>query len=766
MKKIIKKSVKHSKKKAAKKAIKKATKKAVKKSIERRGRPRKHSDKKAGELNRLKNAARWRIQTDESNDIGEIPKIKNIKRREKTKKDFVQFCKIYGGQEAFYRDWVPAHYEIAESVQDVVTNGVKRAIAAPRGFCKSTFLRWGTLYALLQYPELHKYIVYLGAVGGATERSHQYILNQLRFNELLKEDFPEVCYPLSCYGKSTVRDIKYKGISINASFRDSKIVLPTVKGYELSGSAISFYSIGSEGIRGADHTIFTSAYRPSMIDIDDPQSDMSAHSLKLVTGMHKIITGTVRNLGGYSRITKRRQKTGVLAMCTCIAPNDLAIQLLDKKKSPDYLGRIYRRLSRLPNNMELWRKYKEIRTESLIDTGNKIKATEFYKKYQKQMDAGCEVIDAADYEDDMISAIQFAMDMWCEDEYTFFTEQQNNPIAALESGEGYLTPSRVLEKVIPKPRLYVPDDTAIVTAHIDIGKHLLWYCVTAWGYEKKFGHIVDYGVYPQQVSPFFRKENYEVSLQDFYTDGDEYERIVEAIHDLVKRIFEQNYLCNGGRFDINRLSNLNQFVTKKPLSMLAFCGIDAADGMYEKAIWNAIRSSPYRDRLMPMYGAAAQGQLYRYLSLHLGERRREGCDWIANPESKKRRYMGDINVTSLKYDVNTYKTEINSALLIQANREGTITIFDGSIEEHQMFSEQLCSEEYQTFRISANKYHKWKLKKPEVADNDLFDTLVGTAALASFADVESAVNKTILRNKKDRPRIKASEIQKGKNYGR
>jgi hypothetical protein len=150
--------------------------------------------------------------------------------------------------------------------------------------------------------------------------------------------------------------------------------------------------------------------------------------------------------------------------------------------------------------------------------------------------------------------------------------------------------------------------------------------------------------------------------------------------------------------------------------------------------------------------------------LHIGESRRDGCDWIANPESRKRNFSSGISITSLKYDANIFKTEVNSALLLPVTREGTITLFKETSEYHQMISCQLCSEEYQAFRVSANIYNKWNVKKPEVADNDLFDALVATSALASFAGVESATKKAPPRRRIREGMIKASDIQKNKHY--
>lgn len=690
-------------------------------------------------------------------EIGKIPAPKDPERRQRTKNDFVAFCKEYGGEVSFYRDWQPVHFAVARDIEDVVIRGGKKAVAAPRGMFKSTFARWAILFATLQHPGRHKVVIYLGAVGGATGRSRKFILNQLRKNKAIKADFPEVCYPLEQYGGIKQRRLTYGGVPIEASWSNTEIVFPTVAGFETSGSVVMFLSIGSEGIRGADHTAEAFAIRPSFVVIDDPQSDMSANSISMVKGMHGIVTGTVRDLGGFDRKTKLRQKLSVLASCTCIAPEDLAMQLLDKSKSPDYRGSLYKRLPSMPTNMALWRKYKDIRTKSLNEKGDISDATEFYRANRAAMDAGAVCLDPTDFEEDMISGVQLAMDRWAENEYTFWTEQQNDPQQAKYSSGGFLSPPFVLRKQRALPRFHVPPESVFMTAHIDVGKHLLWYCVTSWAAGLKHGHLCDYGVFPSQGVPFIRKGTPVISLQEVYENGDEFDKVKAAIVDLAEIVFEQQYFVNGRELDTNRVSSLTHLVTKKPFPFLGLCGVDASDGNLETTIWQAVIASRHRNRLIPAYGSAAKARLMRYLPMKSGESRRPGVDWICNPESLRKTLAPGVDVTSLKYDANTFKTAVNASLLVPVGTDGTITIYRGGDEEHAMISEQLCSEDYTPRKVGANTYDDWRMKKPQVADNDLWDALVGTAALASFAGIEAAAAKAPSKEKK---RLVLSDLQK------
>lgn len=394
----------------------------------------------------------------------------------------------------------------------------------------------------------------------------------------------------------------------------------------------------------------------------------------------------------------------------------------------------------MPERLDLWRQYRDVRKKSLKEKGTIEDATEFYRLNRSEMDRGFVISSPGEMERGMLSAEQFVMDTWARNESKFFTEQQNDPDSARYACGGFLTPKTVTDKQAEHQRFHVPPESVLLTAHVDVGKHVLWYCVTAWGPELKFGHVVDYGVYPQQGTPFFRKDTPPISIQDYYEDGDEFSKVKAALIDMFEIIFEQQYFCDGKEININKLSNLTHFGTKKPLSFLGLCGVDASDGNYETTIWQAAIESKYRDRIIPAYGTSSRskGRLLRHVPPRLGESKRAGVDWICNPESRKKTLAPGIEVTSLLYDANTFKTLINSALLTSLENDGTLTLFHGTKETHDMIANHLCSEEYIRGKRGMTEYDEWKMKKPQVADNDLWDALVGTAAIASFCGIESA----------------------------
>ncbi len=707
-----------------------------------------------------------RNQRAANNEIGPVPACVNPERRERTKNDFVAFCKEYGGEVSFFRDWKQIHYDLAGYFEDCVLNGGKRAVAAPRGTCKTTFGRWAVKFAMLQHPEKHKHVVYLGAVGGATKQSMQFIYDQLRLNEFLFEDFPEVCFPFQAQKDNKQKRCTINEVHTNVSWTEDEIVFPTVEGSAIPPSVITFRSIGAGGIRGIDVSILGKAERPTLVVIDDPQSDASAQSELMVGNMYDIVTGTIKNLAGYDRKTKLRHSLSVIAVVTCIAPNDLAIQLLDRKKSPEYRGRLYKRLDPMPLNMDLWKRYREVRYESFETHGNISLATEFYRSNREAMDEGAKCIDDDDYEAGMISGIQFGMEHWADNQESFFREQQNDPESALYSDGSLLSVPMVLHKRNSLQRCCIPDETAILTAQIDVGIHYLNYAVTAFGENFKFVHTVDYGVFPDQGVPKINKSNFVVGIQEKYTKGNELDRMKQAITDCLKHIFTQTYTDERGEIvDVYKATGFKQNATGENFRFLSAVGVDAADGVRETTVWKAVaefnrkKICGYAGRVIPTYGDVGRSRLIRYYDLKPGEWRRGekgdgNSDWIENQIVKEplRLETNGLVPVSFLWDTNTFRTERNRSWVCPKGREGTHTLFSDSEINHLMFAEHQCAEDYTPSRLSGTDYYRWKMKRPRFSDNEFFDIDAACFALAAYVGIQ-VQTKIVYR---DVPRMKIS----------
>ena len=107
------------------------------------------------------------------------------------------------------------------------------------------------------------------------------IKTELDGNELLAEDFPEVCHPIRCLDGIANRcsGQLYQGERTHIGWTAKDIVLPTIPGSKASGAIIKVAGITGR-IRGMKFKRADGqSVRPSLVVIDDPQTDESARSL-------------------------------------------------------------------------------------------------------------------------------------------------------------------------------------------------------------------------------------------------------------------------------------------------------------------------------------------------------------------------------------------------------------------------------------------------------------------------------------------------------
>jgi hypothetical protein len=89
------------------------------------------------------------------------------------------------------------------------------------------------------------------------------------------------------------------------------------------------------------------------------------------------------------------KKIAGLMCATVIRPGDMADNILDREKHPEWQGERTKLVYAFPSNEKLWVRYAELRADSLRNDGDGQEATEFYRANREAMDAGA-VADAAE----------------------------------------------------------------------------------------------------------------------------------------------------------------------------------------------------------------------------------------------------------------------------------------------------------------------------------------------------------------------------------
>lgn len=600
------------------------------------------------------------------------------------------------------------HETVIDAIEATVRDGGLRAVAMPRGSGKTTIVDVAVLWAAL--GGRHKSVMVVAATKPAALDRVAASKSELENNELLAEDFPEVCLPIRALEGIAQRSKgqTYRGERTHIVWHKNRIVLPTIPGSPASGVVIQ--AAGLVGaIRGANYKRPDgSSARPTLAVIDDPQTRASAKSLTQSHDRERILQADILYLPGPG------QKIAAVMPCTVVVPGDLADRMLNRTTKSEWQGIRTRMLIEFPGGgaqpqtdspaMKLWEKYSNIRREEMIADGDGSQATEFYRANQAAMDAGAIVSWPERFNPDEISAIQHAMNLYFADAAAFWSEYQNEPKAndQGEADEDVLTPAQIVLKIHAEPRNESPIECHSWTGFIDVHKSLLYWVVTGWA-DKFSGYVLDYGTWPPQDVDYFSLTGATNTIQTAY----------KRAHGKADA-FESQL-----RFALTSLST--QLVHDFTLNHLA---CDANWGKATKDVYRFCRDSKLG--IIPSHGrgiGASDCPMFGWKK-KTGERR--GTNWILYPPSHR-------GLKYLMYDSHWWKSFVQTRLATPIAEPGSLSLFAAPPAKHRLIADHLTSEYGTPTEGRGRKVTEWKLTPGR--DNHWLDCLVGTAVLASLAGV-------------------------------
>lgn len=230
-------------------------------------------------------------------DIGEMPAVVNPERKAQAASDFRFFCESYFPL-TFSLPWSPDHLKVIAKIEQAVLRGGFFAMAMPRGSGKTTLCECACIWAV--FNGHRQFVCLIGSDEGHAMEMLEAIKMELDNNDLLLEDFPEVVYPIQCLDGIANRagGQLYKEERTHIGWTAREAVLPTIPGSLASGAVIRVAGVtgrirGMKYKRADGHTV-----RPSLVVLDDPQTDESARSLSQCATRESILAGAVLGLGG------------------------------------------------------------------------------------------------------------------------------------------------------------------------------------------------------------------------------------------------------------------------------------------------------------------------------------------------------------------------------------------------------------------------------------------------------------------------------------
>jgi hypothetical protein len=685
---------------------------------------------KRNEKGRKHRAAMQRLKTQHGQDIGKIPACKNPERRDACLNDFALFCKTYW-PDIFRHPWSEDLKKVIRKIVRVVLYQDMLAVAMPRGSGKSSLCRAGILWGVLSGR--HQFAMLIGAVAADGAKALAWFKKTLSENALLYEDFPEVCYPIRLLENEPRRCLgqRFENRKTNITWGKTRIVLPTIPGTRASGHVIESTSLLGQIVGAWAMMSDGSIARPTLVMPDDPQTPKSARSQGpngQTTYRLQVIVNSVQGLAGPDR------QVGILVPCTVMQKDDLADQLTDRNKYPDFHGERTKRLYAWPKNKALWEQYRELRNAASQDDREPEEAMEFYRcrraRCGKRLDESrdCEVcphvaecmdagarVDWADRMDDPrnLSALQGAMHAFYKlGPAGFATEMQNEPLTGEAAGDR-LTPEVCASRFSGRPYGEVPIECTDLVMGADLQQSSVWYAVL--GLTRDFtGHVVEYGVCPSQPQQVFTLDDVKASGRNFqvlYPHRGVEAQIQAGLEDFVSRMLARNFVRAGGA------------------GMMRIGRMLVDSGRWGHIV-QAVKLKVGGEVMTPSLGKGikAGDKPMSAQKRKPGERR--GDHWCFPKVS------GTKEFPHCALDTNYWKSFLHRRFLTAPGDPGALTLFGDTAARHSLFASHMTAETYEaaTGERTGIRVEQWEWK-PSRPDNHWLDALVYAMVAGSIQGV-------------------------------
>ena len=707
----------------------------------------------AAQRHRDRMAKRSRDEFASVAEIGSIPDVVDPDRRERCRLDLHEFLKTYfpatTGRSPFSED----HLRVIARLQEAATQGGRFFNLVYRGFAKTTISVNTCLWALLYGHR--RLVVLIGANRDAAKDLLDQFKAELETNDLLLEDFPEVCVAVRALeGKNQrCKSQSYGGELTRIEWTKDRVVLPTIEGSAASGGAVVTRGITSS-IRGIGHRRADGTQqRPDFVINDDLQTDASAVSPNQVKKRLNTLSKSIIKLAGHN------STIACVVNGTIIERDDLMDRLRDPLQYPGWQGETVQMVRAWSDAHETHWLGEYARLRKSFDPAMpgdqdraKAEANEYYLANRAEMDAGCLVSWEHCYDHDLEhSAIQHAYNFLIDDgEDVFASECQQNPLRSDEDQEK-LTAKDVIHKLSGLARYEVPANAAKLVCYIDTQDDSFWFVVIAWTADFA-GYVVDYGAWPDQKTQDASKRKLRTSLGQKYKALKTREaRWRAGLSDLCDAVLGREWLDSEGRGH-----------------SISVAFVDVADGDSSIEVRSWVRASVKWNKILrPSMGAAMRPGSTAFADQKRGkDELRRGLNWVESRDKKIR--GGSITTIDTNwwksFVVNRWKTSSPRPANDRAYRPcepGGLYLWGVDPHVHSTFGSHQTSESAKRLKDekSGRSIDFWTLK-PAKPDNEFFDGVVGCCVLANVAGgIELRDSGINLAASKGRRRLTAAELK-------
>ena len=635
-----------------------------------------------------KNAEVINAKTAASQEIGPLHDVADPQRRERCAADNLLFAETYF-KPTFYLPWAPYQRSMMDRFQDAITNGGKECHAVRRGGLKSTCARVSTIWSVvnghLRFPVL------VGATDDKANEHRENFFALLASSAMLLDDYPELM-PLLLKWRQPKRQFRLDGRLLTLSHKDERgrIVFADIHHAPSCQSHVAPYSVNATDVSGLSFVDrFGVTVRPDGIFYDDVQTPQTAKSPTMTEELEERITKTFGGLKGLG------QTMSEVMVCTVREHDDLTERFLSREKHPDWNGKRYASILKMPERMDLWDSYAAKLGQGATPAEGKALAQAFYIANRDEMDRGAVVAWEHDKLPDEVSALQSLMTVRAIDPEFFRKEIQQQGEVPVNTSGLKLEAQALMSRVSGNVRGTVPDEFSYLTAFIDSSDQVLWGMVLAVRQDFS-GCVVDYRTWPDQGRPVFYKSDLVNTISQQLPGKSWEEAFVHAHNQFEAELFE-----DFPEIDV----------------MLK----DWSDGGQMPLIRSQIMASKEKSRLRPSKGfAIAAGRK----PIHLwGDpvRDKAGTGWTER--------RGDTP-THVQFDANLMKSFAARRLLTTVGAPSAIVLPGVEERSNRLLAEHFTAETPKEKAIDGAKSIVWAQNVGR--DNDWWDTFVGCLVGASL----------------------------------
>ncbi|MFD2704642.1 phage terminase large subunit [Salibacterium lacus] len=342
-----------------------------------------------------------------------------LRRIHRAEGDLLYFAYEYFGDDLNPENdgnWIPAygdktakvtrnapefHAEISEIMNEVshVKRNDKVAVAAPRSHAKSSFLSKAYPIHEVVY-RLRHYIIIISETPKVAAGNMEWISDQLKHNEKLRQDFGPLLSPKD---QANIKDNSEEFIAWHKDGADSD------RRRQLS--LVQAASTG-QALRGRNWN----GNRPDLVICDDLEdAKTNAATPEQRQKLRDWFSQVVIPLGDPKGL-----KTAFVVMGTTVAPDSLLMNILHNRS--DFRTSIYRAIVSHPDREDLWEECRKIYVDR-NDPKRRDKAEAYYAEHKDDMEAGVKVLWP-----EARPIFELLKWKWDNGSKAFNTEYMNNPV--------------------------------------------------------------------------------------------------------------------------------------------------------------------------------------------------------------------------------------------------------------------------------------------------------------------------------------------------